>query len=415
MRPVWRGKERNLITVGKDKSYDYTTPQAALDSVTDAAEDNPYLIVVSRGIYDRTVINSGYIDFVSEERGAAVIKFHDTISADTRGALAINNIVDGVYEDYLISDVLIDGFMLVHTNSYNPDPCLSVGRNPGNAYVVNWDRITIRNCIMVANQDCLRVWGQNLTGRMIISDNVFYCAGNAIGITTHGYIESSGNVIHIDSSCATLPFASEMTPDYQTRVSGIGCNPRNMSDVDPLETDAFRSVNDTIRIYADNDISAQSGWNNGNCAGILMYHSLNGNGLHYPRFTFINPTISVDWDNDSDVLGIVAGVGHTGQCETYPSGLSIVGGSIRVRNLSAGASSPDSVAGVFDNSDEADGAFLFKVYGTEIYVENNKGGGTAYSLRTANDANANIEARVTSDQGILDGTGSGITAITESP
>ncbi len=68
-------KEGNVITVAKSGG-DFTSVQAALDSITDAGAANPYLIRVAPGVYDGRVTMKSYVDI--EGSGEAVTKLTRT-------------------------------------------------------------------------------------------------------------------------------------------------------------------------------------------------------------------------------------------------------------------------------------------------------------------------------------------------
>jgi hypothetical protein len=58
---VWSKSYRNVIVVAKGDGGDYTSIQSALDNITDAAEDNPYLVRVMPGVYEEQVTLKSHV------------------------------------------------------------------------------------------------------------------------------------------------------------------------------------------------------------------------------------------------------------------------------------------------------------------------------------------------------------------
>ncbi len=70
----WREKTTNTLVVDKNGRGDYTTIQGAIDSITDNAAGNPYVILICPGIYSETVtLSKSYIDLVGVSRDACII------------------------------------------------------------------------------------------------------------------------------------------------------------------------------------------------------------------------------------------------------------------------------------------------------------------------------------------------------
>ena len=63
---------QNVVVVAKSGG-DYTSVQAAIDSVTDAAADNPYLVWVAPGVYNETVTMKPYVHLQGAGQEATVI------------------------------------------------------------------------------------------------------------------------------------------------------------------------------------------------------------------------------------------------------------------------------------------------------------------------------------------------------
>jgi len=70
---------QNVVIVAQSGG-DYTNVQAAIDSISDAAADNPYLVWVAPGVYSETVTMKPYVHLQGAGQGAAIIT--STISTD---------------------------------------------------------------------------------------------------------------------------------------------------------------------------------------------------------------------------------------------------------------------------------------------------------------------------------------------
>jgi len=70
----------NLVTVAKSGG-DYTSIQAAVDSIDTAAADQPYLIWVAPGVYSETVVLKPYVHLQGAGQGATIIT--STVSGDS--------------------------------------------------------------------------------------------------------------------------------------------------------------------------------------------------------------------------------------------------------------------------------------------------------------------------------------------
>ena len=121
---VWASSYENVVVVAKGGGGDFSTIQAALDSIGDATEDNPRLVRVMPGVYNEqvtlkpfvTVLGSGrnltVISYTVESSGlptsGTVVGADDATLADltvvnhhdnNRGAAIYNSYVDGLTID----------------------------------------------------------------------------------------------------------------------------------------------------------------------------------------------------------------------------------------------------------------------------------------------------------------------------
>ncbi len=107
---------KNVVTVAK-KNGDFTDPVVAMNSITDAAADNPYLIIIAPGVYTltETLIMKGYVSITGsgedvtiltgtigsqEAENAAIIKLASYVSLSNMSVHNTGNassLVIGIY------------------------------------------------------------------------------------------------------------------------------------------------------------------------------------------------------------------------------------------------------------------------------------------------------------------------------
>jgi hypothetical protein len=75
----------NIIYVAKD-GLGFHSIQAALDSITDASEDNPYLVNVAPGVYEERVRLKDYVVIQGQGRRLTTIKFEGYYALKTVGS-----------------------------------------------------------------------------------------------------------------------------------------------------------------------------------------------------------------------------------------------------------------------------------------------------------------------------------------
>ena len=67
--------ETRKVIVAKDGTGQFATINEAMDSVIDAAEDNPVDIVIKPGVYEETITTRDWINLVGENRETCVITY----------------------------------------------------------------------------------------------------------------------------------------------------------------------------------------------------------------------------------------------------------------------------------------------------------------------------------------------------
>jgi len=74
----WDGLPYAGVVIVAKSGGDYASIQAAIDSISDAAEDNPYLVWVAPGVYEEQVRMAPYIHVQGAGQGVTVITSSDT-------------------------------------------------------------------------------------------------------------------------------------------------------------------------------------------------------------------------------------------------------------------------------------------------------------------------------------------------
>jgi hypothetical protein len=79
---------KNIITVAKANG-DFKNPVTAVNSITDASESNPYLVVIAPGVYriTQTLVMKEHVDLVGS--GEKVTKLTGAVSTATVATCAI--------------------------------------------------------------------------------------------------------------------------------------------------------------------------------------------------------------------------------------------------------------------------------------------------------------------------------------
>jgi len=90
----------NLVVVAKSGG-DFTTIQAAINSITDASSTNRYLVWIAPGIYNERVTTKNYVDLRGANRESVVITYRGGTNASSSGTVIANTFS-------AISDVTIE-------------------------------------------------------------------------------------------------------------------------------------------------------------------------------------------------------------------------------------------------------------------------------------------------------------------
>ena len=79
---------KNVVTVAK-KNGDFTDPVAAVNSITDAAADNPYLIVIAPGVYTltETLVMKSYVSITGSGEDVTILTGANDANRCASGAI----------------------------------------------------------------------------------------------------------------------------------------------------------------------------------------------------------------------------------------------------------------------------------------------------------------------------------------
>ena len=180
----FRGKDRKLITVGQSMAFDFRTLQSAVDSITDAAADNPYVIIVAPGIYDdRVTIAKSNITLAGENRASTWLS--PTVSGDP---------VVQVYDPTVVNtveNVEVMNLSIVPAYQSGGVPSLSVGPPSlvASPTVVPFQNISVIDCDIYGFKIPLAITGlehASLLNRPKVATHGNRIVGNYGGITIGG-------------------------------------------------------------------------------------------------------------------------------------------------------------------------------------------------------------------------------------
>lgn len=144
----------NVVTVAKSGG-DFTTPAAAMASISDARYDNPYIIVIGPGIYQlsETLVMKNYVSVIGSGQFATILRGAiSTVYADQRSAL-VSGRGTGELSNLAIENSGGSSFSF-GIFSFDPDSFViqnvrvkvSGGNNNRGIFLDGPDRIRIFNC-----------------------------------------------------------------------------------------------------------------------------------------------------------------------------------------------------------------------------------------------------------------------------
>ena len=177
----------NIITVAKNNG-DFTNPIDAMNSISDASETNPYLIVIAPGVYDIGTDDLDIKSFVSVAGSGPKI----TVITGTGSQLVATN------DDTFIQDV-----SLVLTGTTTGPQTVINGSDSDRAIVQN-----VHASLDNDNSSNRRVLLVRLSDDTIIRDSILEVTGSvtgAVGITSSG----AGPDILVSNTIISLPNSTD--------------------------------------------------------------------------------------------------------------------------------------------------------------------------------------------------------------
>jgi len=157
----------NVVTVAK-KGGDFSTIQAAINSITDASPTNPYVVYIFPGIYEERVTSKNYVSLIGIDRRSCKIISNQTYTPPNAHSGYVVQITNGELQNLYIEN----------TRSSYPSVAITIT-----------DSGSINNCdIVSAAQDTLYLYGCN--GARIenckISNTLVSSGPDTISIATTG-------------------------------------------------------------------------------------------------------------------------------------------------------------------------------------------------------------------------------------
>lgn len=414
MKISHRGKDRELVTVGPSLVYDFRSIRDALDSIVDAAADNPYTIAVS-GIHraGEGSIPSGPIywdkSFVSlvGEPGAMIERDEaDGHATATGGTIQIAN-EDG---ETLVEQVSFSNIRIRRSASGAaagagggaPEAALFIGKENVHPDERNWDFVEVDGCLIEGIHDGIQWFGTNYMNldrppRLRVTNNTIICAHDAS--TSKGQAETyhAHNRIYCDSA----GFDWYPNPnDWKTtgfhygmeRGGGVG------TEVTAHPDTRLVMHGDQIHVVANTNIASE-------IAGILFYDPDIDVGVSVRRLRVSISNVQIYVNHVADAAGTCGGIvllGHdTAEWEVGTSDFDVHDVSIRVHT----AVSSQVAAGVWlEGANTATTREIFVSGQAHVTAPS----GTAYSMRAVTSGDT-INHRMLSDQATSVGAGAAVT------
>lgn len=209
------------LTVSADGNADFKTIQEAINHVRDHAEKR-VTIRIKAGTYREKVVIPSFkrnITLKGEGRGRTIISYDDYSGKDYRGIDATGNIKFSTYTSYTVlvsgNDCSLEDLTIENT----------AGR-VGQAVALHTDadRITVRNCAILGNQDTLylaRGGTRNYLEHCLISGTTDFIFGAATAYFYRCTIESRSNsYITAASTTAEDPYGFVFESSVLTALAG---------------------------------------------------------------------------------------------------------------------------------------------------------------------------------------------------
>ncbi len=140
----------NVVVVDKGGAGDYTTIQAAIDSISDSASDNPYVVLVMPGVYEEhvSIVDKDYIAVVGVDREKCIIEYERT---DSTWVFQLRTSVEASMSNISLANLTIKNTNAFGGGGQPAQIALKIGYGVTGAEPVT--DIYIRNCSFYGYQD----------------------------------------------------------------------------------------------------------------------------------------------------------------------------------------------------------------------------------------------------------------------
>ncbi len=239
--PLSGGKQvpTNIVTVAKSGG-DFTDLQEAINSITDASEENPYLIVMAPGVYEieQTIIMKDYVSITGSGRyetqlvgqiGTSSIETSAIINGAYDVALSNINVMNrgndqshtefsiGIYCDHVymrLKNVVVE----VSASSHGADFVRAVAN-------LNHSRLSVGDSFLVAwGTDSVGLYNSDNSWSRVNSSKLYGSGGNGSHGVRTGH--SATKIINTEitrSPIDTTPNEKQCLYTYDSQLNEVNC------------------------------------------------------------------------------------------------------------------------------------------------------------------------------------------------
>ncbi len=378
--------------MGPTAAYHFNNPQDAWDSIKDSAAENPYIISLEPGIYEREAIAVGFPAWwfkgktdisVVGSRQAVVRK----IAGASGGTIAIGAV------DEIAERIRLSGFTVVNpltgaggAQGAAPEGAIYIGEEEEYPDTLPYNDIELENMHIIGSHDALQMFGTDTTGpnippRIFLRNNFIESHHDAVTIKGNMQVQSCSNQIFVKTN-ESLGNYLPSTSGWKSTGFHFNCA-RGTSGGNDRGAAYFRSAGDQIVVVGNG--SNNFGGDQSQCCGIYVY---NGSGIY--SVTFNGCSIKVIGIADSDIDNGLNGIAFF-QGKSLSGDFVFSNGSIDVHQQHAGSSAPAEANGVKLQQSLGDDQVV-RIVDTYIRVRNDKSASPlAYSMNSIDQAENIIE------------------------
>jgi len=352
---------QNVVVVAKSGG-DYTSVQAAIDSITDAAADNPYLVWVAPGVYSEMVTMKPYVHLQGAGQDATVI--NSTVSSGEDWPLTQATLV-------LASDVSLRD--------------LTVGNSGAGDY----------NAALLATSGMTRTLAVDVTARALgdgVNNFAIFMSGSGTGVTLQQVTALGENGSNLNaglinfSNAAALLYGGNYTARGGTNTRGIF-----------LITSTLEAHN--VTALGENGSNLNTGLDNWNNSTAVLYggdYTGRGGNQTGGAGASLNSTLTAYGvtalaENGSGEVGNYAMGCYDGSTATLHGGVFIARGGINNYALSNEFNvtmKAENVTALAENGSNSNHG-LWNVNNAKLVLHGasltGRGGTNAYGIYSAND------------------------------